>query len=215
MNNLNDIYKKLLKEQINDDLSNIQILQDMDGCLTNFKGAAVDKINEILVDLNENPSQYQQRYPKIYKSGVKLLKQQNQIDLSDIENKTNNKLARNFMYRALGNNEDFWANLDWMPDGKQLWNYVKQFDPMILSAPMKEGSEAGKMKWIQNNLGLSSNRVILDQEKHQYATVNGKTGLLIDDYEKYIGPFESNGGIVILHKGASNTINELKELGFQ
>lgn len=31
----------------------------------------------------------------------------------------------------------FWANLDWMPDGKQLWNFIKDFNPTVLTAPIK------------------------------------------------------------------------------
>ena len=31
--------------------------------------------------------------------------------------------------------KDYWSNLSWMPDGQTLWNYVKPYNPYVLTAP--------------------------------------------------------------------------------
>lgn len=49
--------------------------------------------------------------------------------------------------------EDFWTNMSWTPDGKVLWNFLKPFEPIILSAPSKdESSVTGKIKWLKRNI---------------------------------------------------------------
>ena len=39
---------------------------------------------------------------------------------------------------------DFWINLDWMPDGKELWSYIKKYKPELLSAPSRHPSSKGR-----------------------------------------------------------------------
>jgi len=31
----------------------------------------------------------------------------------------------------------FWVGMDWMSDGKQLWNYIKEYNPTLLSSPSR------------------------------------------------------------------------------
>ncbi len=43
----------------------------------------------------------------------------------------------------------FWITLNWMPDGKQLWDYIKKYNPILLSAPSREeSSKLGKRVWV-------------------------------------------------------------------
>ena len=45
----------------------------------------------------------------------------------------------------------FWATLPWMPDGKQLWDYIKKYKPYILTAPsLDSSSRVGKEAWCKN-----------------------------------------------------------------
>ena len=47
----------------------------------------------------------------------------------------------------------FWIKLKWMPDGKELWNYIKQYKPELLSAPSKqESSIMGKRIWVKREI---------------------------------------------------------------
>ncbi len=98
-----------------------------------------------------------------------------------------------------------------MPDGKQLWDYIKQYNPSLLSAPSKEkSSRIGKRVWVKHNLPgvklILANAV--DKQKF-----SGENQILIDDREKNIEQWRSKGGIGILHISAADTIKQLKELG--
>jgi hypothetical protein len=53
------------------------------------------------------------------------------------------------------------------------------------------------------------------KEKQNFAKVGGLPTILIDDYAKNISQFKARGGIGILHTSTSNTISQLKKLGFK
>lgn len=105
----------------------------------------------------------------------------------------------------------FWVGMKWMPDGKQLWNYIKPYSPIILSAPSKQSeSRLGKRLWVRNN--IPNTKLILSKasEKRNYS---GKYHILIDDRPSNIQQWIQDGGIGIFHTSAQNTIEQLKKLG--
>jgi len=105
----------------------------------------------------------------------------------------------------------YWASLKWMPDGKQLWGYIKQYTPELLSAPSKsESSKIGKYVWVKNNLPGTKLILRYASRKKELATPES---ILIDDRQVNIDQWEAAGGIGILHTSADNTISQLKELG--
>ena len=105
----------------------------------------------------------------------------------------------------------FWITLKWMSDGKQLWSYIKKYNPILLSAPSREeSSRLGKRVWVKRE--LPDVKLILKSasQKQQYAS---PTSILIDDRQKNIDQWNAAGGIGILHTSAANTIKQLKQLG--
>ena len=143
----------------------------------------------------------------------------NYVELKDIKkgSSTSSGAARSYMYALVEDDEDWWATIPWMKDGKELWKYIRQFDPEILTAPMdkggKTGSLPGKLQWVEKNLKISSERVNFEHDKWKYATSDdGKQNILIDDFESKISPWRAAGGIGILHINANNTIKILKLL---
>lgn len=114
----------------------------------------------------------------------------------------------------------FWHTLPWMPGGRQLWNFISNFRPHILSAYVEESFDPncipGKTYWAKTNLGLSPGRIHLVKrvQKQNYAKVADQPAILIDDYEKNTRQFTERGGIGITHTSTSNTLNQLKKLGF-
>jgi len=106
---------------------------------------------------------------------------------------------------------EFWIKLKWMPKGKQLWNYIKQYNPKLLSAPSKEeSSKTGKQMWVDEHLPGVELILKAANQKQQFS---GKNQILIDDRVDNIEQWKSKGGIGILHTSASDTIKQLKELG--
>jgi cytidyltransferase-like protein len=105
----------------------------------------------------------------------------------------------------------WWITLNWMPDGKQLWDYVKKYNPELLSAPSREeASKMGKRIWVKRELPGVKLILRLADKKQEFASPNS---ILIDDREKNIEQWKSAGGVGILHTDAASTIKKLKELG--
>lgn len=112
---------------------------------------------------------------------------------------------------VLKNDYDFWATLPFMTDGRKLWSAIKD-RATILSKPMLgEGCVKGKIKWIQENLALPSDRIILERKKDKYAVTSDMPNLLIDDYDKNVSAFRAAGGLAILHRNIKTTLRELAD----
>lgn len=131
---------------------------------------------------------------------------------ADVQNSKDfwNKLESSLKEKGL-TQEDYWKGLDWMPDGKTLWNYIKQYNPYILTAPSKDpGSRTGKKEWVERLDNMKNIYFRAAQSKSDFA---GKNKVLIDDREDTIESWRAKGGIGILHTSAANTIEQLKQIG--
>ena len=116
----------------------------------------------------------------------------------------------------------FWSDMPWMPGGRQLWSYIRRFDPHILSAysPKDPNCKPGKLKWLRRNVGMSNmNKINLvrRKDKSKFAMKSGgirQPAILIDDFPRNVDQFKAAGGIGIYHTNTAKTIKELKRLGF-
>jgi hypothetical protein len=124
------------------------------------------------------------------------------------------KNGRRAFWNQIDNNigVKFWVGIPWMPDGHQLWDYIKKFNPILLSSPStSESSRIGKRLWVKKY--LPGTKLILAYPD-QKANYSGEGKILIDDrLEPNIQMWRDKGGIGIHHKSASDTISQLKELG--
>ena len=141
-----------------------QVFSDMDGVLVNFEGGVLKYMNERFQEIANNQEKYKALRGsgspdyKLYKLARSAAKELGGWDVvinkwhiarSDMEGSLKrNYRTRDFMYRLVENDVEFWANLPWIENGRQLWNHVKDFNPHILSAPMAEGSITGKRIWV-------------------------------------------------------------------
>jgi hypothetical protein len=110
-----------------------------------------------------------------------------------------------------GKGVGFWVGMPWMSDGKTYWDYIKGYNPILLSSPSRSStSRLGKRLWVKNN--LPGTKLILAQakDKQNYAQSDR---ILIDDRPSNIDQWRASGGIGILHTSASDTIRQLKDLG--
>ena len=136
-----------------------QIYCDMDGVLVDFVNAAVNTVNEDIVDMSI-PSHKETGGITTIGRVRRALEEEGRsfITKDDIEIKGKTKVqkaANSYMYRRVENDFDWWVKLEWMPDGRELWDYIRVFNPYILTAPMKqEGSKEGKRAWVKKNLQL-------------------------------------------------------------
>jgi predicted nucleotidyltransferase len=111
---------------------------------------------------------------------------------------------------VLKNSPNFYASMDWMSDGKILYNFAKEFPCEILSHSTDDQSTIGKLNWLKNNgIKLKPNLVSKREDKSKFA--NAKS-IMVDDRQDVIDAFKKAGGIGILHTNSIDTINQLKNI---
>jgi hypothetical protein len=132
-----------------------------------------------------------------------------------------NKKARNTL---ISMHPHFWENLPPERDFDQLWSFIKNFNPHILTAYAEwdeTNSKHGKVLWNQKHLHVPHERfhVVLRESKKYFAKDHdgshfGRPNVLIDDFPQNIMEWTKAGGIGLLHTDAASTIVKLKGLGF-
>jgi hypothetical protein len=106
--------------------------------------------------------------------------------------------------------------MPWMPRGQELWNFIKKYQPTLLTSPSKNNqSRLGKNLWVRNNLSPKPKVIFAySADKQRYAAPNH---ILIDDKKSNIAEWEAAGGIAFrVKKGnISPALEGLKELGYE
>lgn len=110
---------------------------------------------------------------------------------------------------------DIYLNLDWEPGGEVMWDYIRRYQPTILTGLPSSIKRAAddKRQWCARHLGKYVPVITcLAKDKHKYAN---EYSILIDDRIKNITDWKAAGGIGILHNSRSpqSTIKALRDLG--
>ena len=120
---------------------------------------------------------------------------------------------------------DFFLQLPPMVDAHILLDFIKQYEPFMLTAvprvergPVAKRAWKDKTRWMKKHFKLSSDRmrIVLRKHKKNFA-MDGRDkrpNILIDDHLGNIREWESAGGIGVHHINANSTINDLKKIGF-
>ena len=107
--------------------------------------------------------------------------------------------------------ESFWENLEWMPDGRELFEKVKAYgNYTLLSSPGRMTNDiviSGKEKWIRKNLGENIT-YIFEVDKFKYAE---PCHILIDDSIAKVAPWLGAGGMGILHHTTEETLQKIED----
>tara|TARA_Y100001973_G_scaffold69796_1_gene101814 strand:+ start:4345 stop:5604 length:1260 start_codon:yes stop_codon:yes gene_type:complete len=203
-------WRQFLKEGKGDQY---QIFCDMDGVLVDFDNSVAKYLNELL----QNADQYHDRS----RMGFFIKKVREKIGDREITPKDfsfhHNESVREVvklmfeLLRSPGAGDKYWAEMGWLVGGQELWESIKEYNPIILTAPIPGSDESknGKVKWCQKHLG--DVKVIVESEKEKYAKYKGKVGILIDDRQKNIDKFKGAGGKTVTHKNHQDSINKVKQ----
>lgn len=115
------------------------------------------------------------------------------------------------MWRKLAFQDNFYGELDWMEDGRDLWEGVKHLNPIILTGiPMGNWAPKQKRLWCSRNLGWDVPVITcFAREKHTHGTPGD---ILIDDTAKNGVHWTGMGGNFILHTATVNSLTELGEI---
>ena len=110
----------------------------------------------------------------------------------------------------------FWSDMDWMPGGKQLWDFIAPYNPDILTSPSKDnGSRLGKNLWVKNNISQQPKvNFAYSKDKQRFAHENA---ILIDDKKSNIREWAAKGGIAIrcVYGNIDPVLEKLRELGYE
>ena len=106
--------------------------------------------------------------------------------------------------------------------GADLWNFVKNYNPIILSSTgggeNDEAKKQSKRKNLTDYLGMkfpddeTNGRVIFVTDKSQKQNYSGPNKILIDDDKKTIDEWNSKGGNGIQHISNQQTLQTLNSL---
>jgi hypothetical protein len=190
MGNLVDL---LLEES--DFVPKYQIYCDMDGVLTDFEKRFVTLL--------------QQEGPKYYsKATIAQVTRPKHFDKLE-----GTEEFWKFIDQHIG--LEFWSDMEWMPNGRELWNFIQPYGPKLLTSPSRDNtSRLGKRLWVKENL-VPAPEVLFrfGDAKSDFANENS---ILIDDKPSNLLAFKTAGGIAIEVKDGEiqSVINKLKQLGF-
>jgi hypothetical protein len=190
MGNLTDL---LLEES--DYTPKYQIYCDMDGVLTDFEKRFITLLRK------EGPKYYSKAVIAQVTRPKHFQKEQGEEEFWK------------FIDQYIG--LEFWSEMPWMPNGRQLWDFIQPYGPKLLTSPSRDNtSRLGKRLWVKENLSPAPEVLFrFGDAKADFANENS---ILIDDKPSNLRAFASKGGIAIECKDGdvSSVINELKQLGY-
>lgn len=183
----------LLEES--DFIPKYQIYCDMDGVLTDFERRFVEMLR--------------QEGPKYYSKEVI-----NQVTRpKHFEALEGQEEFWNFIDNHIG--LEFWSGMEWMPNGRELWNFIQPYSPILLTSPSRQNtSRLGKRLWVKEHLVPAPPvEFRFGDAKSDFANENA---ILIDDKPSNLAAFAGKGGIALEVKDGEiqSVINKLKELGY-
>jgi hypothetical protein len=111
--------------------------------------------------------------------------------------------------------QHFYRDLELMPDAMELWNFVKQYHPSILSAAsnyLAKTSRPDKLEWVEKHLHMTGPKVVVVNYPNEKVRHCKPGSILVDDSVKNCAEWEKAGGIAILHTSAADTIHKLKSI---
>lgn len=110
-----------------------------------------------------------------------------------------NEIHPGILWNVINKSSSFFETLPWMQKGQELWESIKQYDPIILTG-VPPGSLTGaeqKRKWCAANLGEDVTVICCKtKDKPKYSFIGS---ILIDDRSDNVAKWRENGGKFMLY----------------
>lgn len=122
------------------------------------------------------------------------------------------EVAPSLLWSVINKSNTFFENMEWKPRGKELWNEIKQYDPVILTGATSNKSIMQKKKWVERELGPDVHFIACpSKNKPNYCL---KNSILIDDMERNKDAWTKKQGVFLLYNEANieNIIQEITSL---
>jgi hypothetical protein len=112
-------------------------------------------------------------------------------------------------WQKLAQAPDFYFSLPLLPDARQLFDAVKDLDPIILTGlPRGNWAADQKKRWAEQHFPGVRMITCMARDKRNHA----KDGdVLVDDMEKYRHLWEQAGGIFVHHRSAAESVEALRD----
>lgn len=108
------------------------------------------------------------------------------------------ELKPGLMWGVINKSSAFFETLPWMPKGRELWEEIKQYDPIILTGtPRSSNAEEQKRRWCARELGPHIHVITCaTKDKPDFCITNA---VLIDDRADNLKPWNARRGKFILY----------------
>lgn len=109
------------------------------------------------------------------------------------------ELNASLMWGVINKSTTFFETLPWMPKGKQLWESIKKYDPIILTGvpPNSKTAAEQKRRWCAKELGPDIHVITcLTKDKSKYCKPDS---VLIDDRTDNLNNWNYAGGKFFLY----------------
>jgi len=115
-------------------------------------------------------------------------------------------------WRRLARADDFFATLDPLPDAFELYDAVREKNPVILTGlPRGKWAEPQKRRWAETHFPGVPVITTLAALKHEHREPGD---VLVDDRDKHRRLWEAEGGVFVHHTSARDSIARLRALGY-
>jgi hypothetical protein len=161
------------KNNINDKMELREILSDRLMNKTLTKKILFCDLDGVLVDFNAGVKKRLKKYP---------------IELN-----------QQIMWSVINKSMTFFELLPWMPKGKELWNAIREYDPIILTGVPYGNKTAAEQKrrWCARHLGPNVKIICCySKDKPKYCL---NDSILIDDRPNIANEWNEKGGEFILY----------------
>ncbi len=141
--------------------------------------------------------------------------------VEDLLGRAPHSLEPRRMWPALARSPGFYEHLQWMPDGRLLWEACAPAHPVILTGlPLGKWAEPQKRAWCARELGEDVPVIAgPSKKKHELAAQwladrgrGSAVMILVDDREKQQEAWEQAGGLFVLHRGARTSLGALESI---
>ena len=110
----------------------------------------------------------------------------------------------------------FFSDLELLPDALELWDAIKIFNPVILTAAPKKTNQLitcvnDKVRWVHENLDSNIPVIVSDGWEGKINYLDD-ADILLDDMQRNIDLWDAHGGIGILHTDAKSSIDKIFKL---
>lgn len=116
------------------------------------------------------------------------------------------------MWAVINAHPEYFRTMPLTSGAKEFWEDIEHLDPIILTACPKTNyvqAAIQKRQWVYEHLSQDATVLPVLGGRNKFLFMHAPRDILIDDYKKNLEPWAEAGGIGILHRNFSTTLDQL------